>query len=315
MVVSHADVLENAESIFRENGQRAIQRDQVRSDRLVVDAHEANRQAGRHFTGDSGLEQSDYALLLLAGPPQKDTCLLAFDRDLVGGHQRKSAPGQERRTEYGSSWWRHAAACALAPEGGDRSRMRQEEGRLFPHFGDQFVQVVGRGCAFSRLYADGFIHVIEQTVFGVVNQLALLALLDLFDDEAKLLFDLVVGAAVHIGDAGLQVEDCGDSAQGVLAWLLLIIDVDFRKIDIFTRAALDRASPGTRGDDLIHTISAGFDRDPLQEVDQPSRRDRLHHGDRFGDGRELARLLFVQGMTDLGFFGHAIRSSSRILKV
>jgi hypothetical protein len=42
MVLIHADVLENADSIFRENRQRAIERDQVGSDGLVVDAHETH---------------------------------------------------------------------------------------------------------------------------------------------------------------------------------------------------------------------------------------------------------------------------------
>ena len=37
------DVLQNAERVFGEDNNRAIQRDQIRSDRLVVDAHEANR--------------------------------------------------------------------------------------------------------------------------------------------------------------------------------------------------------------------------------------------------------------------------------
>jgi len=38
----------------------------------MVEAHEANRQARRHFAGESGLEEADDALFFFAGAQQKD---------------------------------------------------------------------------------------------------------------------------------------------------------------------------------------------------------------------------------------------------
>src|ERR1700733_9290222 len=43
------DVLQYAECVLRQNYDGAIERDEIRRDRFMVDAHEANRQAWRHF--------------------------------------------------------------------------------------------------------------------------------------------------------------------------------------------------------------------------------------------------------------------------
>jgi hypothetical protein len=50
------DVLQNAEGVIGQNHNRTVKRDQVGSDGLVVDAHEANREARRYFPWNSGLE-------------------------------------------------------------------------------------------------------------------------------------------------------------------------------------------------------------------------------------------------------------------
>ena len=198
----------------------------------------------------------------------------------------------------------------MAPEGGNGTWMRQKERGLLPDSRNQFVQIIRSGRAFPRLDLHRVIDVIEQTVLQVVDEFALLPLFDLFDDQAQLFFDLIVRAAVHVGDARLQIEHRGYRAQRVLARLLLVVHINFRQIDIVVWAAFNGAAARPRGDDLVHTIRSGFDRNPLQEVHQPARRDGLHHGDRLGDGRKLTRLLFVQRVTDFSFIGHAIRSSS-----
>jgi hypothetical protein len=49
-------VLQNANGVISEGGDRTIERDQVRGNRLVIDAHETNREAGRHFSRKPWLE-------------------------------------------------------------------------------------------------------------------------------------------------------------------------------------------------------------------------------------------------------------------
>ena len=51
VVLIDIDALQHTNCVFRENSNRAIERNQVRSDRLMVDPHEANGQAGRNFSG------------------------------------------------------------------------------------------------------------------------------------------------------------------------------------------------------------------------------------------------------------------------
>ena len=109
---------------------------------------------------------------------------LPVDRQLVGGDERQAAPGQERRAEQPDGRRRHAAAGALAAERGDGARMRQEERRLLPDLGDELVEVVGRGRALARLDALRVDDVVQQAVVRVVDELALLALLDLLDESA-----------------------------------------------------------------------------------------------------------------------------------
>src|ERR1700730_3127658 len=150
MILIHADAFENAHSIFRENGQRAVQRDQVGRDGLVIDAHEAHRKAGRNFTRDPGLEQPDRALLLFTRPQQQNICLVCLYGDFVGRHQRQSPPRQKWIAEYGHRRRRHPATRALAPEGGNGTGMRQKERRFLPDSRNQFVQVIRSGRALPR---------------------------------------------------------------------------------------------------------------------------------------------------------------------
>jgi len=74
--------------------------------------------------------------------------------------------------------------------------MRQEEAWLFPNPRDEFVEVVWRGCSLSCLNLELRSHIIDQAVFGIVDQFVLLTLFDLLDHEPQLLPDLVVRTAV-----------------------------------------------------------------------------------------------------------------------
>src|SRR4051794_39691775 len=66
MVLADVDVLEHAHRVFRQDGEGAVQRHQVRRRAPVVDAHPADREAGAHLAGHARLEQPDHAALLLA---------------------------------------------------------------------------------------------------------------------------------------------------------------------------------------------------------------------------------------------------------
>ncbi len=84
--------------------------------------------------------------------------------------------------------------------------MCQEECRLFPDFGYQFIEVIGcrRAAPGLDLLRVGGMR--QKPVFLVVDQFAFLALFHRFDGQAKLLLDLVVRDAVEIRNAGMHVE-------------------------------------------------------------------------------------------------------------
>jgi len=108
----------------------------------------------------------------------------------------------------------------------------------------------------------------------------------LFDDEPQLLFDLIVRTAVTMSEMRVcKIED-GKSLRSACtrAAFPRSPNINFRQIHIVVGAALNGGGlPGPRGKRLCsHDTLPAFDRDPLQEVDQPARRDRLHHGDRLG---------------------------------
>jgi glutamate N-acetyltransferase/amino-acid N-acetyltransferase len=83
------DAFEHADRILGQRGGRAVQRDQVARGALLVDPHEADRQARRHLTRDPRLEQADDTALLLARTQQEDVRLaLGADVQLVGRDER-----------------------------------------------------------------------------------------------------------------------------------------------------------------------------------------------------------------------------------
>ena len=119
--------------------------------------------------------------------------------------------------------------------------MGQEERRLLPHLGNQLIEIIGRRRALAGHDALRRRSVGEQAIFGIVDQLAFLAFLDLFDQQPQLFLNLIEWMAVQVGDAGLHVEHGGDRIEEVLARLLVIIDKSLRQIRIAVaaRAAFD----------------------------------------------------------------------------
>src|SRR5580700_9294071 len=95
MIIAHFDVLENGNSVLGQHRGGAIERNQVRTDRLAADAHETHREARRLFAGKTRLEKADDALLLFAHAQEENAGLSAgrggfafpIDVNLVGGHQ------------------------------------------------------------------------------------------------------------------------------------------------------------------------------------------------------------------------------------
>ena len=61
----------------------------------------------------------------------------------------------------------------------------------------------------------------DQAVIAVVDDFVFLLLLHLLDQQAQLFLNLIVGMAVEIGDAGLDVENRGDGVQRIFARLRL----------------------------------------------------------------------------------------------
>src|SRR6185437_1791394 len=57
------DALQDGERVGDEHRDRVVGADQIRDDRLLVDAHEPDGQARLDLVGDAGLVQADDALL------------------------------------------------------------------------------------------------------------------------------------------------------------------------------------------------------------------------------------------------------------
>src|ERR1700730_6655632 len=235
MVVSDLDVFERGDGVVHENGCGTVERDQVGSQGLAADAHEADRQTRRLLAWESGLEKPDHALFFFSDAKQKNIGFSAsslllgvsVDIELVARNQGNSAPGNEWRTKQRDGCRGHAAARALASESGDGARVGQKEGRLFPNLGEKLVEIVRCGRALPGLDALGGRYVFQQTVVTVVDELAFLAFLDVFDHQAELFADLIVRIAVEIGNAGLYVEHGRYGAERVFSGFLFVLDVGF----------------------------------------------------------------------------------------
>src|ERR1700685_2387118 len=102
----------------------------------------------------------------------------AINGQLVGRHERHSAPRYKRRTEHLYRRRRDTASSAFTPEGRDRARMSQKESRLLPNVSEQIVQIVGgrrpRPGAETHRRSCGM----QQALLWIVQNLRLLTLLD-----------------------------------------------------------------------------------------------------------------------------------------
>jgi phosphate uptake regulator len=87
-----------------------------------------------------------------------------------------------------------------------------------------FQTFVGGGWALARLDFLRVVDIVEQTVVGIVEQFALLLLLDTFNEQAQLLANLIERTAEQIGDPCVNVEHRIDAAEPVRTRLLLILD-------------------------------------------------------------------------------------------
>ena len=149
--------------------------------------------------------------------------------------------------------------------------MGQEEGRLFPDLGQQIVEIVrGRGAGQRR---DALLvrDVGQKAVVRVVDQLGFLTFLDGFDGQAELFLDLVVRAAVQIGNAGMHIKNGGDGIEEIFTRLLVVIDIGLRQFGFVTLRASD--ADITRIFDGIQAVDTGLNRQPLQQMHQPARAD------------------------------------------
>jgi hypothetical protein len=103
-------------------------------------------------------------------------------------------------------------ARAFATERSNRSRMCEEKGGLLPYMREQIVEIVWRRRSRARTDSHRGNCRMEQAVFGIVQDLRLLAFLDTVDRQAKLFAQLIVHVVVEIGDASVKSNYSLDSA-------------------------------------------------------------------------------------------------------
>src|SRR6266480_966289 len=165
------DVLEDAQGVRHEDGNRVVGTDEVGDDRLLVDAHEPDRQAGLVLIRDARLVQPRDTLVVLTGAHRDDGAgVLVGDRDLVAGEDRHTTPGGHLPAVDVGTDRVQAPGVALPSEGRNGLGMREEEVGVTPA-GEQLVQVVGRrrpGAAVDALLQVG---VVQEAELGVVDHL------------------------------------------------------------------------------------------------------------------------------------------------
>lgn len=139
VIIAYFHVLQNGDGIIGQRCQREVFREQVAGNTKLVEPHQTGTQRRCYLTGDATLVQSDYTLVLLAYA-NKDNLRgaytatgeeLSFYFHLVARNQGHAAPEDDLRTEEVGSGGRYAAPCALTLEGGDGTRMGNEECRSF----------------------------------------------------------------------------------------------------------------------------------------------------------------------------------------
>ena len=244
VIVSDFDVFEHAQGVIGQYGGGEVERQQVRGHAEAVQAHQPRGEARQDFSGNAGLMQAHHALIGFAHAQQQNArraeplvrLVAALHFQLVAGHQRHAAPGDHRRAEKVDRHRGHAAPRAFALERGDRLRMRQKERGLLPDQRQQFVQIVGRRRAVPRADPHRRIDRVDQAEFLAVDDIPFLTLLDAFDRQPHLLFQLIVGIVVQIGDARMHADHGLHRRKRILAGRGRVIDERFRNLHVLGEA-------------------------------------------------------------------------------
>ena len=193
MIVTHLNIFQHGDGIIGERCEAEIFGEQIGSHTKFVESHQTSRQRGGNLARDATLMQADDTLVLFAHTHEDDLCganatasqVLSLYLYLVGWYQWNTAPQDDLRAKEIGGHRGYAAPCALTLEGGDGTRMGNEEGRLFPYQRQQFVKVVGSRRAIARGDAVGRIDCCQQTEVLVVDEFPLLAFLDALDGEPE----------------------------------------------------------------------------------------------------------------------------------
>ncbi len=144
-------------------------------------------------------------------------------------------------------------------------------------------------------------YIIQQSVFRVVDELALLPLFDILDGQPELLSDLTVRITTEIGNARVDIQHCGNGAERVLARLFLIVHKRlWYSLFVFGAASdLDRSVIH----DAIDPERAGLQRLPVQEPHESPRSNRRILRRRLRDISRLKCCAITQRMSR--WFGHS----------
>ena len=188
--------------------------------------------------------ESNHPLICLADADQQDAggaeptvgTVSALDLQLVTGDEWHAAPRDDLNTEDIHRRRRGSAPRAFAREGCDRLGMCQEEGRLLPDQRQQLVQVIRRRRAVARADAEGRRDRIDQTELLVVDQLPFLPLLDAFNGQPDLLFELVVGAIEQVRHPGVHPHHRLHGGEGILAGRGGVVDESFWNFNVFGKS-------------------------------------------------------------------------------
>ena len=169
--------------------------------------------------------------------------------------------------------------------------MRQEKGRLFPYFRNQFVQVVRRGCACARLDSLRIRYVFQKSVVIIVDQLALLPLTETFNCQRQLLLDLIIWRAINILNGRVHIDNGRYGIEAVFPWFTFVLHIPLRDNIRFLCLAAQNVQRGISLNDLVHAVNTCFKSFKFKQLCQPLRGDCRKLRSRLGDiGEIIGRL-------------------------
>jgi hypothetical protein len=142
----------------------------------------------------------------------------------------------------------------------------------------------------------------QQAILAIVDQLAFLPFLHNLDRQAQLFRDLVVGNAVEIRNARVDVDHRVDGAEHVLACVLLVIHVGLRQVALIAVGTIHRDFRLVFHP--VQPVNTRFHRGPLQQVREPPRGDARHLGSGLGRVGKLPGGYVAQCCLPFWFNGH-----------